>query len=183
MLSGLKVVQAIHNLALSGFSLACFLGTLYACLTFEWAAPQSQGGLYGAICVEAGEHTTDAVSEGLRTWFLWYQLSKYWEFLDTALLIINRKPVSFLHAYHHTVVAFTSWTWTRAGECHRDHATATASATAVATTTTAIATSSAAIAAATTTTIIQFRCPSSSSAPAACTARKVLAHSLISTHA
>ena len=121
MLPGLKVAQAIHNLALSGFSLACFLGTLHACLAFEWAAPQSQGGLYGAICVEAGEHTTDAVSKGLRTWFLWYQLSKYWEFMDTVLLIINRKPVSFLHAYHHTVVAFTSWTWTRAGEYQREH--------------------------------------------------------------
>ena len=108
----LKRVQQVHNVALSLFSLAIFLGTLYACLTREWRLEgNGAGGLKGGICVEAG--SADRLGTGLRRMFHWYQLSKYWEYLDTLFLVLNGKDLSFLHVYHHGVVAFTSWTWTR----------------------------------------------------------------------
>ena len=106
-----KMVQVVHNIGLSLFSLACFLGTLHACLTEEWVSPASVGGLYGGICVEDG--SSDAVGDNLRRWFWWYQLSKYWEFIDTFFLVVTGKDVSLLHVYHHAVVTLTSWTWVR----------------------------------------------------------------------
>lgn len=108
----LKRVQQVHNVALSLFSFVMFAGTLHACLTREWRLEgNGVGGLKGGICCEAG--SDDRVGEGLRRMFHWYQLTKYWEYLDTLFLILNGKDLSFLHVYHHGVVAFTSWTWTR----------------------------------------------------------------------
>ena len=108
----LKRIQQLHNLALSFFSAVIFLGTLHACVTREWRLEgNGVGGLKGAICVEV--RSIDNLGDGLRRMFHWYQLSKYWEYLDTLFLILNGKDLSFLHVYHHGVVAFTSWTWTR----------------------------------------------------------------------
>lgn len=107
----LRSFQALHNLGLCLFSAACFLGTLHACVTEEWFSPRSMGGLDGAICVAAG--SDDHIGSALRQQLLYYQLSKYWEFVDTWLLILNGRPVSFLHAYHHSVVALTTWSWVR----------------------------------------------------------------------
>jgi len=107
----LRNIQRCHNVALSTFSAGCFFATLQACLSYEWVSPHSQGGLYGAVCVLAGSQ--DHVSASLRDALNWYHLSKYWEYLDTVWLILNGKTLTFLHVFHHAVVAFTSWTWTR----------------------------------------------------------------------
>lgn len=48
-----------------------------------------------------------------RLWF-WsyvYYLSKYYEFLDTILLLLKAKPASFLHVFHHAFVVVMSWLW------------------------------------------------------------------------
>ena len=103
---GLKRLQQVHNVALSLFSATMFAGTLHACLTREWRlGGNGVGGLAGAICVEAG--SPDHLGEGLRRMFHWYQLSKYWEYLDTLFLVLNGKDLSFLHVYHHGVVSST----------------------------------------------------------------------------
>lgn len=34
---------------------------------------------------------------------------KVWEFLDTWLLAIRKKPIAFLHAYHHAATLFLTW--------------------------------------------------------------------------
>lgn len=44
-------------------------------------------------------------------WSYIYYLSKYYEFIDTALLLIKAKPASFLHVFHHTFVVLMSWLW------------------------------------------------------------------------
>ena len=67
------------------------------------AQPLTETGRGGAICVEAG--SPDHLGEGLRRMFHWYQLSKYWEYLDTLFLVLNGKDLSFLHVYHHGVVS------------------------------------------------------------------------------
>lgn len=40
--------------------------------------------------------------------YLFY-LSKIWEFVDTAVLIIKQKPVSMLQFYHHFGALLTMW--------------------------------------------------------------------------
>ena len=44
-------------------------------------------------------------------WSYVYYLSKYYEFLDTALLLLKAKPASFLHVFHHTLVVMMAWLW------------------------------------------------------------------------
>lgn len=34
---------------------------------------------------------------------------KVWEFLDTFLLVVRKKPVAFLHAYHHAATLILTW--------------------------------------------------------------------------
>lgn len=33
-----------------------------------------------------------------------FYLSKYYEFVDTFILVLRKKPVIFLHVYHHAVM-------------------------------------------------------------------------------
>ena len=40
--------------------------------------------------------------------FIFY-LSKYYEFLDTILLVLKKKPLDFLHCYHHAIVPTGCW--------------------------------------------------------------------------
>eukprot|EP01114_Cavostelium_apophysatum_P022692 TRINITY_DN8297_c0_g1_i1.p1 TRINITY_DN8297_c0_g1~~TRINITY_DN8297_c0_g1_i1.p1 ORF type:complete len:331 (+),score=60.86 TRINITY_DN8297_c0_g1_i1:32-994(+) len=45
----------------------------------------------------------------LYNWYYVFYLSKYYEFIDTFILIMRKKPVSFLHVFHHFVTAFLCW--------------------------------------------------------------------------
>ena len=44
-------------------------------------------------------------------WSYVYYLSKYYEFLDTVLLAVRKKPMSFLHVFHHATVVGMAWLW------------------------------------------------------------------------
>lgn len=44
-------------------------------------------------------------------WSTVYYYSKYYELLDTILLVLRVKPTSFLHVFHHAVVISMSWLW------------------------------------------------------------------------
>ena len=38
-----------------------------------------------------------------------FYISKYYEFIDTWILVLKRKEPSFLQLYHHTGIVFTMW--------------------------------------------------------------------------
>lgn len=43
-----------------------------------------------------------------------YFLTKYIEFIDTVLLALKNKRISWLHLYHHSAIVVVTWIWLRA---------------------------------------------------------------------
>eukprot|EP00742_Colponemidia_sp_Colp-10_P005613 GILJ01006000.1.p1 GENE.GILJ01006000.1~~GILJ01006000.1.p1 ORF type:complete len:271 (+),score=26.96 GILJ01006000.1:43-813(+) len=94
---------AAHNLLLSIFSLIIMFGCLHEVFkritqekSTEWLFCESQG-------MQA--------RGSLYFWSYLYYLSKYYELLDTILLVLRGSKLSFLHVYHHVVVLFMAWNW------------------------------------------------------------------------
>mmetsp|Transcript_965 Transcript_965/g.1423 ORF Transcript_965/g.1423 Transcript_965/m.1423 type:complete len:260 (-) Transcript_965:496-1275(-) len=86
---GLKSVMLAYNILMSLFSLVCFIG-------ISWVILVNQK---GQVRVEdCQQYDRDPLFRGLVKAFHW---SKYVEFIDTFFLIINYKPVSWLHYFHH----------------------------------------------------------------------------------
>ncbi|KAK3377983.1 putative fatty acid elongase [Podospora didyma] len=96
----LQALFLIHNLyltAISGFLLALFLEQLLPTLVAK--------GTFYAICDARGGWTQPLVV----LYYLNY-LTKYLELLDTAFLILKKKPLTFLHCYHHGATALLCYT-------------------------------------------------------------------------
>ncbi|KAK9823087.1 hypothetical protein WJX72_000106 [[Myrmecia] bisecta] len=49
-------------------------------------------------------------------WSYMYYLSKYYEFIDTILLVLKAKPLSVLHVFHHSVVVPMAFLWLEAAQ-------------------------------------------------------------------
>jgi hypothetical protein len=106
----LNALAALHNGMLALFSaVACAAGTYHL-----MALLQSRG-LHNFLCpplppasariaARAGGWPAPALSGPLHGWCYIFYLSKYWELLDTVLLISRGKPVLFLHAFHHALL-------------------------------------------------------------------------------
>jgi hypothetical protein len=44
-------------------------------------------------------------------WSYIFYLSKYYELLDTLIMVLKRRPLTFLHVFHHAVVLVMSFLW------------------------------------------------------------------------
>ncbi|KAG9291447.1 hypothetical protein G9A89_021866 [Geosiphon pyriformis] len=88
----LKFLFQFHNLLLTGVSLALLL------LFFEQLFPSVyRHGFYYSLC----DH--EAWTQRLELLFYLNYLVKYWELADTAFLVLRKKPLEFLHVYHHSM--------------------------------------------------------------------------------
>ncbi|KAL1982245.1 hypothetical protein VTN96DRAFT_1614 [Rasamsonia emersonii] len=95
----LKTLFMLHNFVLtviSGALLALFLEQIIPSL---W-----KHGLYKCICSGPGWTKQLVV-----LYYLNY-LTKYFELLDTIFLVLKKKPLTFLHTYHHGATAFLCYT-------------------------------------------------------------------------
>lgn len=94
-------VSFVHDMILCVGSAVCFLAiarelwSLGALLGFEALWCDS-----GRVLPHRGP---------LAFWYYAFYLSKMYEFLDTALLILAKKRVIFLHVYHHCTTVFVVW--------------------------------------------------------------------------
>ncbi|KAK9458591.1 GNS1/SUR4 family-domain-containing protein [Lipomyces oligophaga] len=95
----LTVLFRIHNMILTLISLS-----LLALLAEQLFPIIYRHGIFYAICDE-GSWTQPIVT----LYYLTY-LSKYVEFIDTVFLFAKKKPLTFLHCYHHGATAFLCYT-------------------------------------------------------------------------
>lgn len=94
----LKWVTAAHNLTLCVWSLVMAAGFIYDfCI--------SQQSVYELSCVPIGTRHVGR----LYFWFFLFYISKMYELLDTVILILRRKRLSFLHVFHHSIVLLQYW--------------------------------------------------------------------------
>ncbi|KAI8905104.1 GNS1/SUR4 family-domain-containing protein [Gorgonomyces haynaldii] len=98
----IKNFTALHNLFLCGLSALMFAAGLYG--AYERV---QQRGIDEIFC------TVDPKSDkGILTWALYiYYLSKFPELIDTVILVLKKKPVIFLHWYHHSIVIVMVYVW------------------------------------------------------------------------
>ncbi|KAJ2477529.1 Fatty acyl-CoA elongase/Polyunsaturated fatty acid specific elongation enzyme [Coemansia sp. RSA 2131] len=89
----------IHNLGLTLISLVLLV------LYVEELTPIiSKGGLFHAVCAE------EAWTQRLEVLYYLNYLTKWIEFTDTVFLALKKKPLQFLHVYHHTLTMVLCFT-------------------------------------------------------------------------
>jgi len=98
----LKKAVAVHNFILCGISILMFVG-----ITFELIRYSINISRKGNSAVEAlfCDSHHQLVRGPLIGWFYIFYLSKYYEYGDTLFLVLKKKPLIFLHVYHHCTTA------------------------------------------------------------------------------
>ncbi|KDE09745.1 hypothetical protein MVLG_00145 [Microbotryum lychnidis-dioicae p1A1 Lamole] len=94
-----KSLFMLHNFLLSAGS-----GLVLALMLEEVLPILYQHGFFYAIC-----HTS-AWTSRLETYYIINYLFKYWELADTVFLVVKKKPLQFLHVFHHTATAALCYT-------------------------------------------------------------------------
>ncbi|GKZ01156.1 hypothetical protein MPSEU_001067000 [Mayamaea pseudoterrestris] len=92
-----RMLVAFHNLQLAIFSFACVFNVLP--LVYKH---YRQYGFMAIYCDRDGL----LWRSGFGAWSILFYLSKYWEFVDTWILVLKGKGANFLQVYHHSGIVF-----------------------------------------------------------------------------
>lgn len=97
------VLAALHNAALCLASLAMLLGVAAAVA----AEVRRTGSFASTICNPRG----DSVNPRMVYWLYLFYVSKFWELIDTVIIVLRGRPLTLLHVWHHTSVMFEMYSW------------------------------------------------------------------------
>jgi hypothetical protein len=97
----------IHSIAIHNFLLAVFSAVV---AWNTWPIVWQHYHQYGAFHTYCDPHgTLWSQPSDFGAWAFIFYISKYYEFVDTWILVLKGKPPSFLQVYHHTGIAFCMW--------------------------------------------------------------------------
>jgi len=96
----LRSIAALHNIFLSTFSAVLLFLIVQNCI------PLWSQGLWSAICAPDGYPNFNKLQ---LLYYLNY-LFKFYELLDTVFLAVSKKPLEFLHYYHHSATVWLTYT-------------------------------------------------------------------------
>jgi len=100
----LKSLSTIHNINMIIISFVMWVGILHA--AYDLAQRE---GTVSLFC----ELKPNAVNGRIGFWVYIFYISKYYEFADTIIMALRKKPIIFLHLFHHTAVVPCTWMWLR----------------------------------------------------------------------
>ncbi|XP_053212965.1 elongation of very long chain fatty acids protein 6-like [Panonychus citri] len=92
----------------AGLALFSILGTWVT--GSEMIEVLSTKGFYDSVC-----NNSYISNNWVYFWFWLWTWSKLAEFGDTAFLVLRKKPLTFLHVYHHSLTAFVAFYFWHAG--------------------------------------------------------------------
>jgi len=97
----LKLPTFVHNVILTVLASSMFAGSAYG----AYQKYQTQGFWAGLVC----EQDRNPMKGPLFFWCYVFYLSKFHELLDSYLLVLKKKPLIFLHVFHHLVMPYVCW--------------------------------------------------------------------------
>nr|CAG4718814.1 unnamed protein product [Naegleria fowleri] len=100
----------LHNVNLIVLSFSMLCGIVYEIVQRSLTL----GVFRGSICpLDSATNQDDhpVVSGPVAFWIFIYHLSKYYELVDTMLIVFKRKPLILLHVYHHLIMIWITWSW------------------------------------------------------------------------
>eukprot|EP01102_Stenamoeba_stenopodia_P012324 TRINITY_DN3873_c0_g1_i2.p2 TRINITY_DN3873_c0_g1~~TRINITY_DN3873_c0_g1_i2.p2 ORF type:complete len:299 (-),score=72.12 TRINITY_DN3873_c0_g1_i2:1834-2688(-) len=92
----------LHNAFLCAISLIMLVGSIYEASNEIF---QKNGSLYDLWCDPTKRH----LQGRLYNWVWIFHISKYYEFIDTIFIVVSKKPLEFLHVYHHVLTLWITW--------------------------------------------------------------------------
>lgn len=99
----LRTLTFLHNVFLCTLSLAMAVGVLseVAKVLHAHATPANPfAGVRPVLCDPSAASMT-----GRMGWWMYvFYLSKYYELFDTVIMVLKKRPLNFLHVYHHCIV-------------------------------------------------------------------------------
>ncbi|KAH9810555.1 GNS1/SUR4 family-domain-containing protein [Melampsora americana] len=106
-----KATVVLHNVLLAAYSLWTFKGTATGTFQYFFRGYRSAGlnGILHTFC-DTSMHLWDNT---LSTYSYWFYLSKYWEIIDSLILIGKGRKASLLQEYHHAGAIMTVWSGSR----------------------------------------------------------------------
>jgi hypothetical protein len=90
-----------HNAILTVFSAVCAYNSVGIIMNHIYTY-----GLYDTYC---NNINSTFWNDGFGSWAVIFYVSKYYEFVDTWILVLKGKKASFLQVYHHTGIAYIMW--------------------------------------------------------------------------
>jgi len=95
----LKYISLVHNFNMTALSLVMAIAFAYHAIRIF--------SLYGAFATYCGTFTSE--DDKLGFWCNIFYLSKFYEFVDTIILVLRKKEPGTLHIVHHTITGLISW--------------------------------------------------------------------------